>query len=113
MEPKPAHRGAAADEGCRRPKALAGSEQEYQILVTNLTLEALSLADLHRQSVDSENAYDELKNQWGWGGFMPKDLLRCQVAARDVALVCNWWKLFGRAPIRCGGGRPSRAGHFS
>ncbi|MFM7819039.1 MAG: hypothetical protein ACKPGI_18995 [Verrucomicrobiota bacterium] len=45
---------------------------EHQILVTNLTLEALSLADLYRQRADSENAYDELKNQWGWGGFMSK-----------------------------------------
>lgn len=93
----------------RRPTALAGPEQEcqpeliseaqapsyeHQILVTNLTLEALSLADLYRQRADSENAYDELKNQWGWGGFMSKDLLRCQVAARNVALVYNWWKLF-------------------
>jgi len=67
---------------------------EHQILVTNLTLEALSLADLYRQRADSENAYDELKNQWGWDGFMSKDLLRCQVAARNVALVYNWWKLF-------------------
>lgn len=49
----------------RRPTALAGSEQEYQIPVTNRTLEALRLADLHRQRADSENAYDELKNQWG------------------------------------------------
>ena len=93
----------------RSPKALPGPGQEhqpelitagqtlsyeYQILVTNLTLEALSLADLYRQRADSENAYDELKNQWGWGGFMSKDLLRCQVAARNVALVYNWWKLF-------------------
>lgn len=88
----------------RSPKALPGPGQEhqpelitagqtlsyeYQILVTNLTLEALSLADLYRQRADSENAYDELKNQWGWGGFISKDLLRCQVAARNVALVYN------------------------
>ena len=41
--------------------------------------------------------YDELKNQWGWGGFTTKDLLRCQVAARNVALIYNWWSLF----VRC------------
>jgi hypothetical protein len=40
---------------------------------------------------------DELKRQWGWGGFVTKDLLRCQVAARSVALVYNWWSLF----VRC------------
>lgn len=67
---------------------------EYQILVTNLRLEALSIADLYRQRADVENAYDELKNQWGWGGYMSRDLLRCQVAARNVALIYNWWSLF-------------------
>jgi len=67
---------------------------EHQVLVTDLDLEALSIADLYRQRADSENAYDELKNQWGWGGFMSRDLLRCQVAARNVALVYNWWSLF-------------------
>ena len=33
----------------------------------------------------------------GWGGFTTHDLLRCQVAARHVALVYNWWSLF----VRC------------
>ena len=72
-------------------------EYEYQVLVTNLSEEILSLADLYRQRADAENVYDELKNQWGWGGFMTKDLLRCQVAARNVALIYNWWSLF----VRC------------
>ena len=67
---------------------------EYQILVTNLETDLLGLSDLYRQRADVENAYDELKNQWGWGGFMTRDLLRCQVAARNVALVYNWWRLF-------------------
>jgi len=72
-------------------------EYEYQVLVTNLTEEMLSIADLYRQRADAENVYDELKNQWGWGGFMTKDLVRCQVAARNVALIYNWWSLF----VRC------------
>lgn len=38
-----------------------------------------------------------MKNQWGWGGFTTRDLPRCQVAARNVALVYNWWSLF----VRC------------
>lgn len=78
--------------------ALVGESQiptyEYLVLVTNLELELLSLTDLYRQRADIENAYDELKNQWGWGGFVSKDLLRSQVAARNVALVYNWWSLF-------------------
>ena len=72
----------------------ASVDYEYQVLVTNLTLELVSIADLYRQRADVENAYDELKNQWGWGGFMSRDLLRCQVAARNVAVIYNWWSLF-------------------
>lgn len=37
-----------------------------------------------------------MKNQWGWGGFTTHDLHRCQLAARTVALVYNWWSLFVR-----------------
>jgi hypothetical protein len=74
-----------------------GPQYEYAVLVTNLTVELLSAVDLYCQRGDAENVYDELKNQWGWGGFMTKDLLRCQVAARNVALVYNWWTLF----VRC------------
>jgi hypothetical protein len=40
-------------------------EYEYQVLVTNLSEEILSIADLYRQRADAENVYDELKNQWG------------------------------------------------
>jgi hypothetical protein len=70
---------------------------EYQVLVTNLTEELVSVSGLYAQRADAENVYDELKNQWGWGGFTTKDLLRCQVAARNVALIYNWWNLF----VRC------------
>jgi len=53
---------------------------------------------LYRERADRENTIDELKRQWGWGGFVTKDLLRCQVAARSVALIYNWWSLFVRCP---------------
>ena len=41
------------------------AEYEYQVLVSNLSEELLSIADLYRQRADAENVYDELKNQWG------------------------------------------------
>ncbi len=72
-------------------------EYECQVFVINLSNEWLSIADLYRQCADAENVYDELKNRWGWSGFMTKDLLRSQVAARNVALIYNWWSLF----VRC------------
>jgi hypothetical protein len=81
----------------------AAPEYEYQVLVTNLTEALLGVSDLYRQRADAENVYDELKNQWGWGGFTTQDLLRCQVTARLVALVYNWWNLF----VRCA--EPERA----
>jgi hypothetical protein len=70
---------------------------EYVVLVTNTDLELRSLARLYRERADSENTIDELKRQWGWGGFVTQNLLRCQVAARNVALIYNWWSLF----VRC------------
>ena len=69
---------------------------EYAVLVTNTGYDALALGQLYRDRADAENAFDELKNQWGWGGFTTHDLARCQLAARMVALVYNWWSLFVR-----------------
>ena len=60
---------------------------EYAVLVTDLPYDTRAIAQLYRDRGDAENAFDELKNQWGWGGFTTKDLLRCQVAARNVALI--------------------------
>lgn len=69
---------------------------EYAVLVTNLDYGIQSLAQLYRDRADAENVFDELKNQWGWGGYTTKDLHRCQLTSRTVALVYNWWSLFVR-----------------
>lgn len=69
---------------------------EYAVLVTNTDYEILSLGQLYRDRADAENAFDELKNQWGWGGFTTHDLARCQLTAQAVALIYNWWSLFVR-----------------
>jgi hypothetical protein len=69
---------------------------EFGVLVTSLDLEIRSLAQLYRDRGDSENPFDELKNHWGWAGFTTHDLKRCQIIARLIALVYNWWTLFGR-----------------
>jgi hypothetical protein len=89
-----------ADRGV---EVVRGPVYEYVVLVTSLQENLLTIAHLYRQRADVENAYDELKNQWGWGGFTTRDLLRCQIAARMVALVYNWWNLF----VRCA--EPERA----
>jgi hypothetical protein len=69
---------------------------EYAVLVTSLEAELLTIAQLYRDRGDAENNFDELKNQWGWGGFTTHDLKRCRLMSRIVALVCNWWNLFVR-----------------
>jgi Transposase DDE domain group 1 len=69
---------------------------EYAVLVTSLTGEILTLAQLYRDRADAENPFDELKNHWGWGGFTTQDLKRCRFMARITALTYNWWSLFVR-----------------
>jgi len=69
---------------------------EYAALVTSLDHEILTLGQLYRDRADCENGFDELKNQWGWGGFTTHDLKRCRLAAGMVALIYNWWSLFVR-----------------
>ena len=69
---------------------------EYAALVTSLNQEILTLGQLYRGRGDCENAFDELKNQWGWGGVTTHDLKRCRLLAGSVALIFNWWSLFVR-----------------
>jgi hypothetical protein len=88
-----------------------GERQIYEVavLVTSLDAEILTLAQLYRDRADCENAFDELKNHWGWGGFTTQDLRHAQVGlppdsclspsrlmAGMVALIDNWWSLFVR-----------------
>jgi len=72
---------------------VSGPVYEYVVLVTSLEENLLSLMHLYRQRADVENAYDELKNQWGWGGFTTRDLGRCQVA-RQVQDILSKLSLF-------------------
>ncbi len=69
---------------------------EYQVLVTNLDDEILTIAQHYRDRADCENNFDELKNQWGWCGYTTNDLKRCGFMAKMIALVYNWWTIFTR-----------------
>jgi hypothetical protein len=70
---------------------------EYAVLVTNSTYPLPAFGQLYRDRADCENGFDELKNQWGWGGFTTQDMERCQTSARAVALIYNWWSWYCRA----------------
>jgi Transposase DDE domain group 1 len=72
---------------------------EYAVLVTSLSEEVLSIAQLYRDRAAAENIFDELKNQWGWTGFTTGDVQRCQILARIIALIYNWWSLYTRLAI--------------
>lgn len=69
---------------------------EYAVLVTNTDYALEAFGQLYRDRADCENGFDELKNQWGWGGYTTQDLERCNLSARAVALVYNWWSWYVR-----------------
>lgn len=72
---------------------------EYAVLVTSLSDEIMTIAQHYRDRADVENNFDELKNQWSWGGYTTRDLKRCRIVARATALIYNWWSLFVRLAI--------------
>jgi len=62
---------------------------EYAVLVTNADYPLEAFGQLYRDRADCENGFDELKNQWGWGGYTTHDMERCNLSARAVALIYN------------------------
>lgn len=72
------------------------SAYEYAVLASNMNVDVLTIASHYRDRADSENNFDELKNQWGWSGYTTRDLHRSQLMARIIALIYNWWTLFTR-----------------
>lgn len=72
---------------------------EFSILVTDLEDDLVTIFHHYRDRADCENNFDEMKNQWGWGGYTTKEIKSCQFMARMIALVYNWWNLFVRLAI--------------
>lgn len=70
---------------------------DFCVLVTSEeSSDASALSQLYRDRGDCENVFDELKNQWGWGGFATQDLARTRLVARFTALVYGLWSVFMR-----------------
>ncbi len=67
---------------------------DYSVLATCLVADLASFGPLYRDRGEAETIFDELQNQWGWGGFVIHDLARCRLAARRLALVYDWWNIF-------------------
>jgi hypothetical protein len=69
---------------------------EYAVLVSHSDHPLDAIGQLYRDRADCENGFDELKNQWGWGGYTTHDLERCNLSARAVALIYNGWSWYVR-----------------
>lgn len=69
---------------------------EYAVLITSLEDEIISIVQHYRDRADCENIFDEIKNQWGWGGVTTHDIKSCRFMSRIIALIYNGWRLFVR-----------------
>ena len=59
---------------------------------------------LYAKRADTENVFDELKNQWGFRGYCSQRAVVTELAARLVRLTYNLWSLFTRLlGLSCGG----------
>ena len=97
---KPVIEGGVTGKRAKRQQSLHFTDTtdpvkrwEYAVLVTNANYELQAIGQLYRDRADCENGFDELKNQWGWGGYT---LERCNLSARAVALIYNWWSWYVR-----------------
>ena len=74
------------------------TKHEFAVYVTDLptTYTCWQIQLLYRERADVENVFDELKNQWGFGGFSAKSRATSELAARLLLVVYNLWVLFVR-----------------
>jgi hypothetical protein len=74
------------------------NKHEFAVYVTNLpqSVNPWQIQELYRKRADTENVFDELKNQWGFSGFCAKSRSTTELAARLLLLVYNLWTLFVR-----------------
>ena len=73
---------------------------EYSVLITDRkNIDLTSIFHLYRDRADCENNFDELKNQWGWGGYTTRDVKSCRLMSRIIALIYNWWNLYVRLAL--------------
>lgn len=74
-------------------------QYEYGAYVTNLEesyANAWQIVILYNQRCDSENIFDETKNQWGLSGFCSQTQNATEFAARLTLLSYNLWSIFVR-----------------
>jgi len=85
-----------SDRWACQPTPWAGRVAVLVSTLDPVAYPATALARLYRERADAENIYDELKNQWGWGGYTTRALEPSRLMANLVALLYNWWHLYAR-----------------
>ena len=79
----------ASDETC-------ADGYEWYALVTDLDMDARDVLPPCRGRGDCENVFDEMKNQWGWGGFTAHSLAQAALFAELSVIAANLWNIFTR-----------------
>jgi hypothetical protein len=90
---------ATVEAGAKTGQLWEHARHEYEAYVTSLPpdeVNAWQVVDLYRGRGDAENVFDELKNQWGFGGFTSRSRRVTSLAARLLLLAYNLWNLFLR-----------------
>jgi len=73
--------------------------EEVHAYVTNLSVEDLDTPGVvlcYRKRADSENVFDELKNQWGFAGFSSRKAVVAECTSRLMLVIYNLWSMFVR-----------------
>ena len=102
QKPETTVKGRAREAGKGQHRLPFGNSEELAknwacaVLVTHSDYDLAALGQLYRDRADCENGFDELTNQWGWGGYTTQDIERCNLSARAVALFYNWWSGYVR-----------------
>ena len=69
---------------------------EWYALVTDLDMDARDVLPPCRGRGDCENVFDEMKNQWGRGGFTAHSLAQTALFAGLSVIAANLWNVFTR-----------------
>ncbi len=87
--------------------------RDFAVLLTDVAYPLESIGKPDRDHADVENAFDQLKHQWGLGGLTTQDINRCQTVDRARVPVCNSWSWYCRAARPHAGRKPFPAAHCS
>ena len=69
---------------------------EWYALVTDLDMDARDVLPPCRGRGDCENVFDEMKNQWGWGGFTAHSIAQTALFAGLSVIAANLSNIFTR-----------------